>query len=240
MLLFYSASYGQTSSFEGVYLCDNPAAVLVLHATSAGISGFVSDGTTADKLSCTRQAELLVLLSIEHPENGSSYATLDQAGNIWITDNQLRVYYFTRSAESAKEVFEALEKVQLQMAGGSTPGAQRAQGAHSYSGEYANKKFLHLYTGNGYTEKWAYYLYDTGIFIYRGSNSYLSGGYYDFSAATSGNDAGTYIIDKQGNQDVLVLRWNNGNQTRLTITQNQQGYFLNNEKYFLVGLNEYE
>lgn len=240
-LLTSSVCLAQLASYEGVYQCSDLSLTLILRVQSNRVDGYITDGQNADKLTCNFQDEVLVLTSVQHPERGNNYTALDGLSNLWVTDDQLNMYYFTRTTDSARGLYEQIEKASKAAANTTASGANSSQNkTAANSSSYANKKFLHLYTGNGYTEKWAYYLYDTGEFAYRSGSSYTSGGYYDFSAALSGSDAGKYSIVKQGSQEVLVLKWNDGNETSFAITKKQDGYYLGNVKYFLVGLNEYE
>jgi hypothetical protein len=228
---------GQLAAFEGVYVSQENSLVLALRLKQNAIAAYITDGNVLEQVTCTWQDPTLKMVYTHNPSAGASFASLDEAGNLWVTDEQLSIVYFTRSGESIDAVWKELESAYN---GTTQPTALTAANKTMNTGAYANKKFLHLYTGNGYTEKWAYYLYDNGTFYFRSSSAYTSGGYYDFSAATAGNDGGNYSIEKKSGQEYLTLTWNNGNQTSLRITKTAEGYLLNNEKYYLVGLNEYD
>ncbi len=181
---------------------------------------------------------------VEGPDKSANYLALDEAGNLWVTDEQLQVIYFTRSTESADELITTIEGQQASAKEGvnakiETPTSNKSNSMNM--GKYANRKFLHLYTGNGLSEKWAYYLYDHGGFYFRSSNSYMSNNSYsDFSAVSSSNDAGKWNIETKAGVDYLVLSWNSGEQVSLKIQKAELGYLLNGVKYYLVGLDEYE
>ncbi|MFN5621201.1 MAG: hypothetical protein ACK478_07855 [Flavobacteriales bacterium] len=239
VLLVYSCSnlLAQLSNFQGVFVSQENSLVLALRLKNNTLSAYITDGNVLEQVTCTWQDPTLKMAYANNPSAGASFGALDEAGNLWVTDEQLNIVYFTRSSESIDAVWKELESAyNVSTQTTTTPSAAKA----SNTGSYANKKFLHLYTGNGYTEKWAYYLYENGTFYFRSSSAYSSGGYYDFSAATSGDDGGKYAIEKKSGQEYLTLFWNNGEQTSLRISKTDQGYLLNNEKYFLVGLNEYD
>lgn len=233
----FDSSFGQLNAFEGVFVAEEPALVLAMRMQGNSMAAYITDGKTLEPLTCTWQNPILKLVASRQMSAAPSFAALDDAGNLWLTDEQFNVVYFIRNGESLDAVWNELETAYKATA---TPTAKPESNQKTNTGSYANKKFLHLYTGNGYTEKWAYYLYDNGTFYFRSSSAYTSGGYYDFSAATAGNDGGNYSIEKKSGQEYLTLNWNNGQQSSLRITKTDQGYLLNNEKYFLVGLNEYD
>lgn len=228
---------GQYKAFEGVFVSEEPPLVLAIRMVDNGVSAYITDGSILEAITCTWQNPTLKMVAKNNPSAGASFASLDANSNVWVTDEQLNTVFFTRRDESIEAVWKELEAAYKGTSVNQTPSETNKSPQHH---SYANKKFLHLYTGNGYTEKWAYYLYENGTFYFRSSSAYSSGGYYDFSAATAGNDGGNYTIEKQSGQEYLTLHWNTGNQTKLRITKTDQGYLLDNEKYFLVGLNEYE
>jgi len=233
----YHSSVSQLNAFEGVYVSEEPALVLAMRMQGNSMAAYITDSNTLEPLTCTWQNPTLKLVASQQASAAPSFATLDDAGNLWLTDEQFNAVYFIRNGESLEAVWKELETAYKAT---TTPAAKQESLQTANTGSYANKKFLHLYTGNGYTEKWAYYLYDNGTFYFRSSSAYTSGGYYDFSAATAGNDGGKYSIEKKSGYEYLTLNWNNGQQSSLRITKTDQGYLLNDEKYFLVGLNEYD
>ena len=237
LVFYYDSSFGQLNSFEGIYVSEEPALVLAMRMHGNSMAAYITDGNTLEPLTCTWQNPALKLVASQQASAAPSFATLDDAGNLWLTDEQFNVVYFIRNGESLDAVWKELETAYKAT---NTPAAQQESPQTTNTESYASKKFLHLYTGNGYTEKWAYYLYDNGTFYFRSSSAYNSGGYYDFSAATAGNDGGKYSIEKKSDHEYLTLIWNNGQQSSLRITKTDQGYLLNTEKYFLVGLNEYD
>jgi hypothetical protein len=101
------------------------------------------------------------------------------------------------------------------------------------STKYANKKFLHMYTGNGLSEKWAYYLYDDGRFYYKNFTTYMSNdSYSNFSSVMKSDDAGYWAVELINGVEYLNLNWNDGKVGQLKIQKMEVGYMLNNNKYF--------
>lgn len=240
----FSAGMAQSSSnFEGVYYVEQPALLLVLQRNSAGYTGYLSDGQQLIPLTGkTGQDEVLTLEASMNGVVNKSYASRDAGGNLYMTDDQLNMLYFTRSQESVAKVMQGFEQA-LQLAVSTVKPATKEQvvPAGKADNRYADKKFLHLYTGNGLSEKWAYYLLGNGYFYFRSNTSYLSGdAFTDFSAAMSSNDGGTWSVTKEEGVEYLQLNWNTGEKGKLKISRTNDGYLLNNTKYFLVGLREYE
>lgn len=231
-------------SFEGVYTLENPSAMLILKNVGDGFKGYISDGQNAYKVAGEMNTDYLRLTRVDDPEKLANYLALDEMGNLLMTDAQMQVIYFTRSTESADELIANIEmeqdSIKPELTGKSgIPGVTISN--HTNRGKYANKKFLHLFTGNGLSEKWAYYLYDHGGFYFRSSNSFMSDdAYTNFSAVESSNDAGKWNVETKEGIDYLVLSWNSGEQVSLKIQKAELGYLLNGEKYYLVGLEEFE
>ena len=232
-------------SLDGVYMTSDEEALMVLRKKGNGYDGRFTDGKTIYKLQAVEKEGYLTITATGGKETETAYAAPDGNGNLVVTDSELNVYSFSRVSAAVDEVIarldrpEALNKPVAQPAGNSSTAGGTTDG--HIDSRYANRKFLHLYTGNGYTEKWAYYLFEDGRFVYRSSSSYLSSdAYYDFSAASQGNEAGRWAISRKGGAEYLELSWNDGNKGSLRIEKAQTGYLLNGTKYFLVGLNEYD
>lgn len=230
-------------SFQGVYYVEQPAVLLVLENRDVDYTGYLSDGQQVISLKGKANGEnVLELETVMNGVTTKSFASLDAAGNLLMADEQLNVLYFTRSEESVKKVMQGFEQVLKE----ATPQEKSTLSKERTTGvgadvRYADKKFLHLYTGNGYSEKWAYYLFGNGTFYYRSNSSYLSGNAFsDFSAATASNEGGTWSITSENGAEYLVLSWNSGESGKMQISKTKEGYYLNNTKYFLVGLDEYE
>lgn len=243
ILSMFNATAQSTEKFHGVYSVQNPAVVLVLKSTGKVITGYLADANNAYRVDGEMSADdVLTLNTLINGVNNKSFASLDATGNLLLADEQLNMIYFTRSEENVDSVIAAIDLALKQMAG--TQANEKSAPAVTLTADskkYANKKFLHLYTGNGMTEKWAYYLFDDGRFYYRSEASYASGNAFnDFSAALSSNNAGTWKINSNGSTEELYLHWNTGEQRQLLITKTSKGYRLGNTDYFLVGLDEYE
>ena len=244
MILHLKNGFAQApDTFEGVFYVEQPAVILVLQSSKGDFTGYLSDGQQIIPLKGKTNSDHV--LEVEAMMNGvtnKSFASLDAAGNLFMADEQLNMLYFTRSQESVAKVMQGFEQA-LQLAVASDKPATKEQvvPAGKTDNRYADKKFLHLYTGNGLSEKWAYYLLGNGYFYFRSNTSYLSGdAFTDFSAAMSSNDGGTWSVTKEEGVEYLQLNWNTGEKGKLKISRTNDGYLLNNTKYFLVGLREFE
>lgn len=234
--------------FAGVYMLQEPLTVLILKSTKAGYRGFISDGQKALRVAGKMKDDVCVLQLAEGEDKTENYARLDGSGNLFLADGSLNSMYFTRSDVDPVAAYAEIDSLLKATAGVQQSSANTAKSSAAGSpdfifatAQYANKKFLHVYTGNGFSEKWAYYLFDNGTFYFKSNASYLSGdAYADFSAATASNEGGRWTVECKGQQETLVLNWNSGEQGRLLIQHTSGGYLLGKTKYFLVGLNEYE
>lgn len=231
-------------AFEGVYLLENPQAVLVLKGNGDEFYGYISDGEHAYKIIGEMTADFLRLIKAEGTDRAVNYLALDENGNLMLTDEQLRVVYFTRSSESVDELITSIEKQRAAKKDTKTnKNSDLSKGSPlGKNGEfYANKKFLHIYTGNGNAAKWAYYLFANGGFYFKSSDSDLSSfSYSDFNLISSDLDAGKWTIEFKEGNEFLVLSWNSGQRLSLQIQKAEFGYLLNGVQYFLVGHEEYE
>lgn len=231
-------------SFEGVYILDNPPAVLILKSVADGFSGYISDGENAYKVAGEMNSDYLRLIMVDSPDKLPNYLALDEQGNLMLTDDQSQVICFTRSTEPVDKLILEIE-MQLHIISTEVKVKMDVQGINipvvKNMGKYANKKFLHLYSENGLSEKWAYYLYDHGGFYFKSSNSYMSNNAYsDFSKVSSSSDAGKWKVEAIAGVDYLVLSWNTGEKLSLQIQKAELGYLLDGVKYYLVELEEYE
>lgn len=230
-------------SFEGVYTLETPFAKLILKNIGEVFKGFISDGQNTYEVAGEMNSAYLRLTMVDDPEKLANYLALDELGNLMMTDAQMQVIYFKRSAESADELIALME---MQRSVKPELKAKKINTGITISntinrGKYANKKFLHLYTGVGLSEKWAYYLYDHGGFYFRSSNSFMSDkAHLDYPALESSIDAGKWNVETKEGVDYLLLNWNSGEKVSLKIQKAELGYLLNGEKYYLVGLEEFE
>lgn len=238
---FNERCLGQTSlDFEGVYMMENPIVLLVMTKTGTNLyDGYLSTETAAKHFRGKITHDVLEVRGVEGEDTSVSYCTLDFDKNIRIMDAQLNKVTFKRVNQDPHAVKREVEKYFYGVEDKTAP-TSGAKPAASGS-RYAGKKFLHLYTGNGMTEKWAYYLYADGRFLYRADASYISSNAQsDFSSAMNSRDAGTWKVETKNGSETLMLQWNSGQTSRLAITKGSDGYRLDNIKYFLVGMEEYQ
>ena len=97
-------------TFEGVYTLENPQAVLVLKGKGDEFFGYISDGQHAYKVIGEMNLDFLRLTKDEGVDRAINFLALDENGNLMLTDEQLKVVYFTRSEESVDEVITSIEK----------------------------------------------------------------------------------------------------------------------------------
>ncbi|MBK9399612.1 MAG: hypothetical protein IPN36_01785 [Bacteroidetes bacterium] len=257
-LLFSQQSKAQSPSFtyEAVYIIEEAKTALILKKRGAGFIGYFANETEAKKITGAFQDDVLTLILAEGEDKTASYAALDEGGNLLITDDNLNMAYFTRTDANVDEVIAGIEKKQTTTESNSNaiqtnpvdeqPAVNEASSAAKpakgkVSTKYANKKFLHMYTGNGLSEKWAYYLYDDGRFYYKNFTTYMSNdSYSNFSSVMKSDDAGYWAVELINGVEYLNLNWNDGKVGQLKIQKMEVGYMLNNNKYFLVGHSEYE
>jgi len=211
--------------FAGVYTLQEPLTVLILKSTKAGYKGFISDGQKALRVAGKLKDEVCVLQLAEGEDKTENFARLDGAGNLFVSNASLNSMYFTRSDVDPVAAYAEIDSLLKAAAGEQQSSVNTAKSSAAGSPDtdfatarYANKKFLHVYTGNGYSEKWSYYLFNDGTFYFKSNASYLSGdAYTDFSAATASNEGGRWTVEHKGQQETLVLNWNSGEQGRLLI-----------------------
>ncbi|MCH2198612.1 MAG: hypothetical protein MK081_07495 [Flavobacteriales bacterium] len=103
------------------------------------------------------------------------------------------------------------------------------------SGEWYNymrgQYLRYMKTANGYSESCHMWLCPDGSFAYSGSDSYLSGGYADFSyAGDSGEQYGRWTV--QG--AVLTLNFEDGRQWNYQLSMDDEGLYLDGYRWFRV------
>lgn len=226
---------------------------MVLIKSGKGYSGYLATDEQSKKITGSLKEEVLTLTLAEGNDKTESYAALDENGNLLVTDEQFNMVYFIRTEANVSEVIAGIEGTtaaattksaeeetsKTPAAAVKVAAAKPAKGR--ISAKYANKKFLHMYTGNGLSEKWAYYLFDNGQFYYRNFTTYHSdNAYSNFSTVMSSNDAGTWAVEVIQGVEYLNFNWNDGKTGQLRIQKAEVGYLLNNNKYYLVNHNEYE
>ncbi len=138
----YHTSVSQLNAFEGVYVSEEPALVLAMRMQGNSMAAYITDGNTLAPLTCTWQNATLKLVASQQASAAPSFATLDDAGNLWLTDEQFNVVYFIRNGESLDAVWKELETAYK-----ATTASKQESPQTANAGSYANKKFLHLYTG---------------------------------------------------------------------------------------------
>lgn len=256
LLFFMVQGFTQTVSkaYEGVFSMEEPKAILLLKQKGDAYYGYLTDGVRAQRITGAFQDEVLTLVLADGNDKTMSYAALDEAGNLLVTDDQLNMAYFIRAEANVNDLIAKIEQAENEVAPAAADGSAADVSAKSPSAKstspsvkgkispkYANKKFLHLYTGNGLSEKWAYYLFDDGRFYYRNFTSYSSSNSYsNFSAVMNSDDAGRWAVEIINGQEYLNLAWNDGKAGQLKIEKAEIGYLLNNNKYYLVGHEEGE
>lgn len=236
--------------YEGVYIIEEPKTVLVLKKKGNGYYGYMINDQMKQKITGVYGDDVLNLTLTEGEDKTINYAGLDAAGNLLITDDHLNMVYFIRSEVNTNELLSEIEKPEtppqttVQQTKSETAPVAKAVTPNikgKVSSKYANKKFLHMYTGNGLSEKWAYYLFEDGGFYYRNFTSYLSSdSYSSFSSVMASNDAGKWTVEMINGVEYLNLYWNDGKTGQLRIQKEEVGYRLNNNKYYLVNHREYE
>ncbi len=239
-----------TAEYEAVYTLEEPKSVLVLKKKGNGYHGYIVNEESARKISGEFKDEVLLLTLAEGNDKTVSYAGLDETGNLLITDENLNMAYFIRSEVSVGDMLAEIEKARPDESAGDVqstakPAKEPAKNTVAVKGKvlakYANKKFLHMYTGNGLSEKWAYYLYDDGRFYYRNFTSYMSSdSYSNFSAVMDSDDAGRWAVEVINGAEYLNLYWNSGKTGQMKIQKAEIGYIMNNNKYYLVDHREAE
>ena len=97
-------------TFEGVHILENPQAILVLKGKGDEFFGFISDGQQAYKVTGEMNMDYLRLIKAEGADRAINFLAMDENGNLMLTDEQLKVVYFTRSEESVDEVITSIER----------------------------------------------------------------------------------------------------------------------------------
>jgi len=223
-------------SFEGLYSLQGAEATLVLKAQGDQYTGFMLAQGSKTALKGEVQLGILMLMLDNSDDKTMTYGAFDENGLLVLTDDHLNIAYFKKTGSADSEAALAVSSKKTETVISPSANGKLSQAA----GKYAGKKFLHMYTGNGYSEKWSYSLFVDGSFLYQGDNSYLSNdASSSFSAAGQSRNSGTWNVSTANGIEYLDLLWSDGDKGRLQITRNSDGYLLNKTKYWLVGLNEY-
>lgn len=222
--------------YSGVYeLEGQDGFYIVLKKSGKGYVGFTGTSEQAVGIRGDVNGPLLEARFLEGEDSTVNYIVINERNNLQLSDGLFTFFIFRRTPMDADSLY-ALFSVNKNKSNDPVTNS-----ATTPSRFYAGKKFLHLKTGNGYSEKWAYYLYQDGSFRFKGDNSYVnSNASENFSGATANEDAGTWEVVAEENGEFLVLKWTNGQLKRLLIRKTADGYDLNGTRYFLVGLSDYE
>jgi len=240
-VLLFSVAWTQTVSFSGVFYVEEPPIVIALVQSSTSVSGKITDGQVILDAAGTVQDDVLTLEVRSEEGVEYAYASIDGLGNLWFTDEALNMVYFLRTEDDPQAIIRELNGAVSNAAENSSSAAASSGSAAkpkgTLSSKYAGKQFLHLYTGNGYSEKWSYYLYADGTVRYKGESNYSSTNYDNYvSGVTTGSDTGYWAVEVVNGQEFLNFSWNDGNSARLQISKISDGYMLGNNKYYLVAL----
>jgi len=236
-LFVQATAFAQPNNgFKGVYRLEGPAEFYILFKPSGReLTGYMIDPEKAVLIKGEDKGNGMEVRFAEGQDTTVNYVTIDPLGNLALSDGNHISVTFRRTALNADSLFFVIDKAKQE---------NRAPSGSSTAllpAQYAGKKFLHLYTGNGYTEKWAYYLYADGTFRFKGDNSYVSSGASgDFSGATAATDTGTWEVIMDNSSEILLLKWKDASAKRLRIMRTSNGYELNGVRYFLVAHSEYE
>ncbi|MFN8700116.1 MAG: hypothetical protein ACK500_02930 [Flavobacteriales bacterium] len=242
-ILLSSFARTQNVSFTGVYYVEEPPIVIALVQSNTAVIGKITDGQVILDASGSVEDDALTLEVRSDEGVEYAYASVDGLGNLWFTDEALNVMYFLRTEEDPDAIIRELNGATASSSGTNqaaqpASSGQAAKPKGTLSSKYAGKQFLHVYTGNGYSEKWSYYLYPDGHLLYNSGSNYSSNDYSSyFSAVTSNSDSGYWAVEVMNGQEYLNFSWNDGKSAQLLITKTNDGYLLNNTRYFLVDLN---
>lgn len=223
-------------SFEGLYSLQGAEATLLLEARGDQYTGYMQAQGSKTALKGEVKLGILVLMLDDSEDKTQTYGAFDENGLLVLTDDNLNIAYFKKTGN----VNTGSAASENAVSSGTAPATVSSTKLSQAAGKYAGKKFLHMYTGNGYSEKWSYSLFNDGSFLYQGDNSYLSNdASSSFSAVGQNRNSGTWNVSTANGIDYLELFWSDGDKGRLQITRNSEGYLLNKTRYWLVGLNEY-
>lgn len=223
-------------SFEGLYSLQGAEATLVLEAQGDQYTGYIQAQESKTALKGEVKLGILMLMLDNSEDKTMTYGAFDENGLLVLTDDHLNIAYFKKTGNADGEPVASANASSSGTASAPSPTAQLSKAA----GKYAGRKFLHMQTGNGYSEKWSYSLFADGSFLYQGDNSYLSNdASSSFSAVGQKRNNGSWNVSTSNGIEYLELFWSDGDKGRLQISRNSNGYLLNNTKYWLVGLNEY-
>jgi hypothetical protein len=232
-----SFSSNSQNVFTGVFRMEGRSEyILSLKKAATAYRGYFGEIATAEKIQGNVKGDFMEVRFSEGEDSTVNYLFPDAAENLQLTDGVTTAVTFIRTTWDPDSFIKVME-----MNRGAGVKESKTPIPGSAASRYAGKKFLHLYTGNGYTEKWAYYLYTDGTFRFSGDNSYVSSdASTTFSGATATAESGTWDVVSANGAETLVLNWRDGTTKRMPILRNANGYDLNGTRYFLVGLTEYE
>ncbi|WP_428658095.1 hypothetical protein [Runella sp.] len=144
---------------------------------------------------------------------------------------------FTSIAPRAEHTNELSQTLKALAASTMFNKPQASPAAEQWRNRLNGKQLLYLYTGNGYSEKKTFDLCPNGVLISGGDTSASSSGGFggDFSAVTQGGGSGTWQVNAEGNQMVLVFNFRNGSTSRFSLAAAPNGtsVLLNGKKYFV-------
>lgn len=238
LLLFCSifSSAGSDTLYTGVYELDGRAGFLIVLKNSG--NGYVGFTGTVDEAVGIRGEVYGPMLQVRFMEGDDStinYIIINEKNDLQLSDGLFTFFIFKRMAMDADSLYARLSEKNKKVEEAVT------RPTNATASRYSGKKFLHLKSGNGYSEKWAYYLYADGTFRFKGDNSYVNANASEnFSGATSSEDTGRWDVILEDDIEYLLLQWKNGQSNRLRIIRTAEGYDLNGKGYFLVGHSDYE
>ncbi|MFM2135756.1 MAG: hypothetical protein RL021_1156 [Bacteroidota bacterium] len=222
--------------YTGAYELDGQDGFyIVLKKSGSGYVGFTG---TSEKAAAIRGAVKGPMMEVQFTEGEDStinYVVINEKNNLQLSDGMFTFFIFKRTLMNADSLYDRFSEKNNK----SSP--LKTSTLNSNAAYYAGKKFLHLKTGNGYSEKWAYYLFEDGSFRFKGDNSYVnSNASENFSGATATEDTGKWDVLIENDGEYLILNWTNGQKKRMRLMKTSVGYELNGTPYFLVGLTDYE
>jgi hypothetical protein len=210
--------------------------ILSLKKSATTYRGYFGETPSAERIQGNVKGDFMEVRFSEGEDSTVNYLFPDAAENLQLTDGVTTAVTFIRTALDPDSFIKAMDANRM-----SRGKDKKTVVSGAAASRYAGKKFLHLYTGNGFTEKWAYYLYEDGSFRFVGDNAYVSSDASStFSGATASAESGTWDVMTENGTETLVLTWSDGTTKRMPILRNANGYDLNGTRYFLVGLSEYE
>lgn len=232
VFISFIVSAQDSSPYSGVFALEqDPQVLIILKRTDSLFTGMVGTATGHQEIGGRALDAALELHLIGGDDQSINYVYANEKDKLQVIDASFNSVFFLRTNYSVDSILYSWRLVP------SLPMKSEKTDSSNAGNTYSDRKFMHLYTGNGYSEKWAFYLYANGTFRYKGDASYTSS---DFSGVTAGDDHGTWTVQSVNGKDYLLLDWSSGVKKQLTIEKANDSYLLNGTKYFLVGLTEYE